>query len=718
MLPALFSFLPTVLLPAQTLDWAHAIGGTSTEDARDVAIDGNGNVITVGSFYGTLDLDPGPAAFPVTSPNNAQDIFVQKLDANGNFLWGGRIGGNDFDIGYGVAIDGQDNVLITGRFLGTVDLDPGMGTANVTSTGGSYDVCVVKLDANGNYVWGKAFGGSGNDEGYAIATDGNNDVITVGVLGNGGDLDPGPGQFNVTWMGGKDAFAQRLDANGNFIWAARFGASGDDIAWSVDTDPNNATFITGEFRGTVDFDPTTSTVNRTSNGDADIFLVKFDANGSLAWADTFGGTSFERGHAVTVDASGSPSFTGVINSVTDMDPGAGTFDLNGSAFEDSFLTKLDGNGNFQWAFLLHGFLNEGLSLASDAAGDIYTCGVFGGTMDIDPGPGINNLNSSQGKDGYVIKYTASGDLTWGFSIDGNVNEIIAALAIAPGAIAVCGTLNGTMDVEPGAGVTNLVSNGLSDGFLVHYLESTACSNAQVAMEVFLGGPYVAADQLMTDTLRVQGVLPLNEPYTAMGFTLTGPGATTNAVLSITGADAIVDWVVVELRDPNDPTQVVEARAALLQRDGDVVDVDGMSPIGFCAPDGTYDVAIRHRNHLGVMTGTHVALSQTPTVIDLTDMTTLTFGTDGREDIAGTQVLWPGNVVPDAEVKYAGGSNDRDPILVAIGGTVPTAVAFGYLAEDLNMDGVVKYAGASNDRDLILLTIGGSVPTNTRQEQLP
>lgn len=688
------------------------------EDARDVVIDGNGNIITVGAFYGTLDLDPGPGNFSVTSPNNAQDMFVQKLDPSGDFLWGARLGGSDFDIAYGVTVDGQDNVLICGRFLGTVDLDPGAGTVMVSSTGGSYDVCVVKLDPGGNFLWGKAFGSASNDEPRAVVTDANNAVITVGFLGNAADLDPGPGTFNVTWMGGQDGFVQKLDANGNFIWGARLGGSGNDIAWDVDVDVANAAFVTGEFRGTVDFDPSAGTVNRTSNGDADIFLVKLDGNGSFAWAEGFGGTGFERGHAVAVDPSGAPVFTGVINSITDMDPGPGVFDLAGSAFEDSFLTKLDGNGAFQWAFLLHGFLNEGLSMATDALGAVYTCGVFGGTMDIDPGPGLTELSSTAGKDGYVLKYRTNGDLDWGFSIDGNVNETITALDVAAGAIAVAGTLSGMMDVEPGPGVTDIVSNGLSDGFVVHYSQSIGCQNARLALKVFLGGPYVPGDLLMADLLRAQGMLPLSEPYTAMGFAITAPGVTTNSVLAITGPDAIVDWVLVELRDPNDPTTVFEARAALLQRDGDVVAEDGSAPVGFCSPDGLYDIAIRHRNHLGVMTGTHLTLSQTPTAIDLTLPATPVFGTDAREDVGGVMVLWPGNVHFDDQVKYAGTVNDRDPILQAIGGVVPTAVAFGYDTADVNMDGAIKYAGAQNDRDRILLSIDGTVPTSIRQEQLP
>ena len=101
--------------------------------------------------------------------------------------------------------------------------------------------------------------------------------------------------------------------------------------------------------------------------------------------------------------------------------------------------------------------------------------------------------------------------------------------------------------------------------------------------------------------------------------------------------------------------------------------------------------------------------------------TATYGTDARKTVNGQMVMWAGNVFRDGAVsvlKYIGTSNDRDPILTALGGSTPTAIASGYMREDVNMTGQVKYTGAANDRDPILVNIGGTVPTNTRSEQLP
>ena len=191
------------------------------------------------------------------------------------------------------------------------------------------------------------------------------------------------------------------------------------------------------------------------------------------------------------------------------------------------------------------------------------------------------------------------------------------------------------------------------------------------------------------------------------------------MLAVTGNNAIVDWLVVELRGTSFPFPVIASRSALVQRDGDVVDVDGVSPVGVSAPAGSFRVAIRHRNHLGVMTATAVALSGLATVVDLSSPSTATYGTNARNTVGNTLVLWPGDANFDGQVKYTGPSNDRDVVLTTVGGNIPTNVASNvYSGADVNLDGVVKYVGPNNDRDIILQTIGGTVPTAVRTQQLP
>ncbi|MCB9170467.1 MAG: PKD domain-containing protein [Flavobacteriales bacterium] len=256
-----------------------------------------------------------------------------------------------------------------------------------------------------------------------------------------------------------------------------------------------------------------------------------------------------------------------------------------------------------------------------------------------------------------------------------------------------------------------------------YLDNVEVVNtgAKVAMRVFLEGAYDQNTGLMRDDLRAAGLIPDTEPFTAAGFTQAGGGGgeqVQSGVRDVTGPNAVVDWVLVELRSAVTPSTILATRAALVQRDGDVVGMDGTSEVALNASPGTYYVAIRHRNHLGVMTASTRSLSTTATAIDLTNGGTMTYGAQAQKTIASVRVLWTGNARQDDVLKYAGANNDRDPILTRIGGTVPTAVTQGYYQEDNTMDGLVKYAGANNDRDPVLQNIGGTVPTATRQEQLP
>jgi hypothetical protein len=222
-------------------------------------------------------------------------------------------------------------------------------------------------------------------------------------------------------------------------------------------------------------------------------------------------------------------------------------------------------------------------------------------------------------------------------------------------------------------------------------------------------------------MRSQGLVPIQEPYSAGGYDYLDEGGSHTAgagVLTITGANASVDWAILELRDAMDATRIVCSRPVLVQRDGDVVDYDGGQAPRMAAPIGNYFVAIKHRNHLGVMTAAPVAIANSMNTLDFSTPSTTTWGTDARV-IAGTKaLLWTGNSNGNTDVRYTGPGNDRDPILVTVGSSTPNNFVPGYLREDLTLDGMVRYTGSGNDRDPILLNVGSSTPNNQRTQQIP
>ncbi|MGJ8661786.1 MAG: SBBP repeat-containing protein, partial [Bacteroidota bacterium] len=174
--------------------WAKTFGGPNHDEGVDISVDAYGNAFTTGLFSGTVDFDPGPGVSSITSSNTS--MFIQKLDASGNFLWAKSTVGNIVERGYGVCVDGASNVYITGTFLGVADFDPGAGTAFLSSTG--YCVYVQKLDSSGNFLWAKSFGESTQSWGWAIDVDYSGNVYTTGYFENTADFDPGPGTFLMT----------------------------------------------------------------------------------------------------------------------------------------------------------------------------------------------------------------------------------------------------------------------------------------------------------------------------------------------------------------------------------------------------------------------------------------------------------------------------------------------------------------------------------------
>ncbi len=247
------------------------------------------------------------------------------------------------------------------------------------------------------------------------------------------------------------------------------------------------------------------------------------------------------------------------------------------------------------------------------------------------------------------------------------------------------------------------------------------SGVQLNTKALLQGAYSGTQ--MNDNLRGASLIPLTEPYTSLsGFThINGGGETvTNTVLAITGNDAIVDWVFLELRDKTTPANIQHTRSALIQRDGDIVDFDGTSPVIFSgASADDYYVAVRHRNHLGIRTSSPVSLSEAAISLDFTNSATLTFGSNARQDLGGGVLgMWGGNANENTSVRATGPAsiNDYSSLLNYLG--TPTTIRTNvYVPQDLNMDGNVRTTGppAINDYSKLLSILG--IITNIISEQL-
>ncbi len=324
--------------PTGNLLWVKQIGGTDSR-AYSIITDISGNVYTTGEFFSTVDFDPGAGIANLTSAGQ-YDIFVQILDVAGNLLWAKQMGGaSNYDIGLSITIDTSGNVYTTGRFEGTVDFDPGTGTANLIFAG-NIDIFIQKLDIAGNLLWAKQMGGTYDDLGNSITTDACSNVYTTGSFTGTVDFDPGTGTTNLTTPGSPDIFIQKLDSSGNLLWAKQMGGTLNDGGKSITTDAGGHVYTTGIFEGTVDFDPGAETAYLTSAGGYDIFIQKLDSAGNLLWIKQMGGIDIDYGSSITTDANGNVYTTGYFMNTVDFDPGAGTTNLTSLGDGDIFILKL------------------------------------------------------------------------------------------------------------------------------------------------------------------------------------------------------------------------------------------------------------------------------------------------------------------------------------------------------------------------------------------
>ena len=248
--------------------------------------------------------------------------------------------------------------------------------------------------------------------------------------------------------------------------------------------------------------------------------------------------------------------------------------------------------------------------------------------------------------------------------------------------------------------------------------SPACKGLVLDVKVKLQGALMGNTTAgyMRDDLRTLGYLPTTEPYSALlHFVHVGPeggGETVDpAVLEVTGQNAIVDWVLLELRPATDSLTVVGTRAALLQRDGDVVDTDGVSLVRFDSLSaGNYFVAVRHRNHLGVRTLAAPLLSRTPTLVDFINPGMAVRGLHPQATVFGERALYAGDLNQDGRSIYRGPNNDMTTLLFRVLNEPANTdylvnyIVHGYEATDLDLNGQSIFQGPNNEQSKLLLQV--------------
>jgi PKD repeat protein len=703
------------------LVWVKSMGGGFNAYGRDIAVDASGNLYITGSYENTVDLDPGPGSSSFTS-NGSADIFILKLNAGENLECAKTIGSTDYDYGFSLELDVQGNVYFTGTFGGVADFDPGPGTNNLTAAGRS-DAFVCKLNGSGNLVWVKHINGPMEERGYGLAIDGSNNVYTMGDFQNTVDFDPGPGVVNRTnpTMFGSNTFIQKLDQAGNFIWVRDFDYEGEGMALDV----AGNVYITGQFTQTQDFDPGPGSFNLSTPGvnDREIFIHSLGPSGDFRWAvELEGAINNIKGVRVEVDANGNVYAAGGFRGTMDFDPGPAVANQTNVGQTNFYTLKLS-----QCAIPTPAFTTTAANLRlSFTDGSSSTFGTItswrwdfgdGNTSTLQ-----NPVNNYSVLGTYAVKLVVENDCGKKDSITQSVRVQTTAppglsVSFCPGqSIDLASkmrdyTLQVTawefFDANPNGGGTKIgqaqayrgraragqrvmVSPSQTTTYYVRtnfrnssptisILQLTVSPNCGggVVPIVALQGGWDAATSSQRTSLQSLGVLPFTEPYSNFGYSFTGGGGETLSPLAQRNTD-IVDWVIVELRDSTNPAAIVYSRAPLLLDDGSIVDTDGVSQLTAPVPnDVGYYLAVRHRNHLGLMTAQSVRLG---TTIDFSNPHTATYGIGSSRYIAnGKAFMYAGDANGDGQVQ------NTDNIMQ----WMPQVGTSGYKSGDYNLDGQVQ-----------------------------
>lgn len=346
--------------------WAISIGGSSDDYGLGITCDSSDRIIVIGNFS-SASITLGNTTL-VNRGVNTPDMFIARMDANGNFIWARGEGGGNYDNCAGVDMNtlNGDVYVSAAYYLDTMFI----GNDTLMNHGG-YDMVLMKFDINGNYLWARNSGGNFNDLANAVAFDANGYVITSGGFASDSMKFPTDTLINPV-MGLPETFVVKYDPNGNCIWAKRAGAGDNDHSVAVDVDQNGNIYLGGHYHSGSFVFGNDTLVNQ---GQGDVYLLVYDANGNELWAKSAGGSEQDFGYGVFVDATGKIYYCGMFQSITiDFGP----YTLNNSNLNDNmFLLTYDAAGNELGSLTGGGLGADYISSMVVNPNGIYAVGGFG-----------------------------------------------------------------------------------------------------------------------------------------------------------------------------------------------------------------------------------------------------------------------------------------------------------------------------------------------------
>lgn len=489
----LFSQLPA-------FDWAF-INASLTDNitSTKVLTDAQGNIYVGGYYTGSPDFDPSLNLNTLTV-SGGTDGFIAKYDPSGNYLWAKDIG-SSLEV-HDMSLNSNGDLILVGLFLATSDFDPGSGIYNVAPASGYTDMFVLKLNNQGDFQFVKTFGNISEDYAKAVTTDSQNNIYFTGHFTGTVDFDASTNITNLS-SGPKGAvFVYKMNDSGDLIWAKPFvnqGSTADalggthDEGTSIQVDSQGDVHVSGEFYGTVDFNPATAindNISFVSSGGAwspniNVFYAKLSSIGDFISAHSI----LSRSPSMQIDSSDNIYLSGkFINSTTDFDPNPALEYLTIANPGETFLRKMNANGTFIWVKNLNykktswGVQNKNLTI--DPLGNVYVSDEFDQSFDSDPTSNVNSVNISgaiNNRNVFITRFNSAGSFDYTVTY-GSVQSFNAFGSITVdnmNSIISVGVLNGSnaCDFDPSGNLYELTGG-------TNYVQKLAqCSNSTAAFNI-------------------------------------------------------------------------------------------------------------------------------------------------------------------------------------------------------------------------------------------
>ncbi len=468
---------------AQNMQWVKGFEGDNAQ-IYSMVIDDSGNVYSVGAFNGIVDFDPGENSFLLNTVSTSLG-FISKLDKNGNFVWAkkvGVVGSNTSSKAVSIAIDTVGHLVIAGEFIGNIDFNPSGGSNVLSTKTNSRELFVLKINQNGGFIWVKKTNAIENNSTILwplLKIDKHSNIYISGWFKRSIDFNPDTLiEFRLTSAGSNnDIFILKLNSEGEFKWAKKYGGTGDEWSSSLSIDSFDNVIISGHFRGIVDFEGEILTSSPINNSNQ--FILKLDIWGDFKWVKQITNSNSNPFIISGTNNSGEViawgRFTGTIN----LDTGISNYRLTSNkpnAF-DLFLAKYDSNGQLNW---VKHFASESnlmfatlSSLTIDNQNNILLVGYFSNTVDFDPNSNNYFLTSNGATDIFVAQYDSLGEFVWAKSMGGKMNDRGNAVYKGSyGALYVAGVFADTVEFDPGDSSKTLIAKGYQNGFICKFANCT------------------------------------------------------------------------------------------------------------------------------------------------------------------------------------------------------------------------------------------------------